>query len=352
MKFRTGWGAFVAGFLVITASVHAQSLKIGSKAPPLNFSDWIKGDALEKGKTAGKVVFMECWATWCGPCIQSIPHLTGLQQKYGKDGLVVIGAASPGRGESLSKVKRFIKQRGAAIAYTIAWDKTGDVTDAYMRGVGAMGIPYAFLIDRDGTLVWHGHPSDPAADLVIADVVAGTYDVDSAVRREKIAPMFARMRLTASREDWGGFKSAVEEALKLDPSNNDVLGALVYVYMSDTPVSDDMINMIEQHARDNGDRTDVQFAIARSLLGIPELDKRRPGLALQAAAKAYRSATPPGFQIIAAYARAMFEIGMVDKAIELQKSAVESANGDADKTGLKSVLDYYKACKDLQAESS
>jgi thiol-disulfide isomerase/thioredoxin len=351
MKSSLGWSALVVGLGVWVAPALGQSLQIGDVAPPLNFSDWVKGEPIKGGKVGGKVVFMESWATWCAPCIESIPHLTELQQKFGKDGLIVIGAASPGRGESLPKVKRFVDDRGAGIGYRIAWDKTGDVTSAYMRGVGASGIPYAFLLNRDGKLVWHGHPADPEVDVIIADVVAGKFDVETAINRERIAPMFARMRLYASRENWDAFRSAGAEALLIDPGNIGVLDALVYGYLVDSPASDAIMQVIEKHAGDHADKPKIQLSVAQALLGIRSLEKRRPALALRAAEKAYRAAEPSEFEVAAVYARALFEIGMVDKAIELQKTAVESANGAASTASLKGVLDYFKACKSLQAES-
>jgi thiol-disulfide isomerase/thioredoxin len=66
-----------------SAIVGAQdvTLKIGDPAPPLAVSKWVKGTPVKK-LGDGQVHVVEFWATWCGPCKVSIPHLTELAKKY------------------------------------------------------------------------------------------------------------------------------------------------------------------------------------------------------------------------------------------------------------------------------
>ena len=67
-------------------------LFIGDKAPAVTVDHWVKGDAWD-GFDDGQVYVMEFWATWCGPCISSMPHLSGLQDEYG-DKVQIIGVSS------------------------------------------------------------------------------------------------------------------------------------------------------------------------------------------------------------------------------------------------------------------
>ena len=75
-------GLLVALILSYSAiKVSAQTLKLGDPAPKLEVKEFVKGDPL-KGFEPGKTYVVEFWATWCGPCRTSIPHLTELQKKY------------------------------------------------------------------------------------------------------------------------------------------------------------------------------------------------------------------------------------------------------------------------------
>jgi len=93
----------------------------------------------------GKVVVVDFWATWCQTCVQELPAFTALQEKYGKEGLVVIGIALDELGAQ--SVKPFIRQHG--INFTVL---AGD-TSVQLAFGGLDGLPTTFIFDRDGKLV-------------------------------------------------------------------------------------------------------------------------------------------------------------------------------------------------------
>jgi cytochrome c biogenesis protein CcmG/thiol:disulfide interchange protein DsbE len=93
----------------------------------------------------GQVVFVNFWATWCGPCRQEIPHFVDLVNKYGKDGFTVLGIALDPR--EFEKVAPFAEQMG--INYPVLYDKSG-VSQLYG---GIRSIPTTFVVNRDGKVV-------------------------------------------------------------------------------------------------------------------------------------------------------------------------------------------------------
>ncbi len=121
-------------------------------ASPLEGLTWIKGGPVTI--TAGNVYVVEFWATWCGPCRISIPHLTELQKKYKDKGVTFVGISD----EPPEVTKPFVEKMGENMDYNVASDTKGDVYGGYMVTFRQDGIPTAFVVDATGKVVWFGHP--------------------------------------------------------------------------------------------------------------------------------------------------------------------------------------------------
>src|SRR6185436_1636477 len=80
----------LALMLWTAASVQAATLKVGDAAPKLQIAKWVQGEPV-KELAPGTTYIVEFWATWCGPCRETIPHLNALHEKFKDKGLVVIG---------------------------------------------------------------------------------------------------------------------------------------------------------------------------------------------------------------------------------------------------------------------
>jgi thiol-disulfide isomerase/thioredoxin len=123
-----------------TPAVDTSQLRV---APDWTLLD-LDGKALSSKDLRGKVVLIDFWATWCGPCRRSIPHLIDLHNEYKDKGLVVVGVSVDQQGPRV--VRPFVDQN--KIPYTIVM-QTGKVVQDFG---GIRGIPTAFIITQDGKI--------------------------------------------------------------------------------------------------------------------------------------------------------------------------------------------------------
>lgn len=98
---------------------------------------------LELGQYAGKVVYLDFWASWCSPCRQSFPWMNAMQQKYGPQGLVIVAVNVD---EQHADAVKFLGEVPAS--FKVVFDPEGHFAEEYHLA----GMPSSFLIDRSGTL--------------------------------------------------------------------------------------------------------------------------------------------------------------------------------------------------------
>ena len=77
--------------------------------------DTVKGERVELTKMKGSVVVLDFWAVWCGPCKDSMPFFQTLQDKYGKNGLEVVGVHVDDRMPSPSEVGDYLEKLGVSV---------------------------------------------------------------------------------------------------------------------------------------------------------------------------------------------------------------------------------------------
>ncbi len=129
--------------LSLTSLGAATKSMVGQPLPALRLDYYGK-----KPEVKGKPAIIEFWATWCGPCKQTIPHLNEVNKQYKDKGLVIIGVTD----EDNQTIRRFTKE--VPMDYTPATDRSGKLSQAF----GVTGIPHAVLADKTGKIVWEGHP--------------------------------------------------------------------------------------------------------------------------------------------------------------------------------------------------
>jgi thiol-disulfide isomerase/thioredoxin len=110
----------------------------------------LDGQKTKLADYSGKVLIVDLWATWCGPCKQEIPHLVEIAKEYKDKGVEVIGLTNENPETDAEWVKQF--SEAFNINYPIGWADEA-MTEGLMRG--RPSIPQTFIIGRDGKIVRH-----------------------------------------------------------------------------------------------------------------------------------------------------------------------------------------------------
>lgn len=138
-------------FAAFTAAGPARAVSAGESAPAFSLLD-ARGNLVALEALRGKVVYVDFWASWCGPCRQSFPWMNTLQQRY-PDKLVVVGVNVDRRRADADK---FLQTYPAQ--FTVVFDASGTTPAAWM----VQGMPSSFLVDAQGKVVATEAGFDPA----------------------------------------------------------------------------------------------------------------------------------------------------------------------------------------------
>jgi len=134
-------GALALGIISTTAFAGSKGIKIGDLLPELS-SFGLEGSLPTDLK--GKVVVLDFWASWCGPCKESFPAMNDLQKKYGEKGIVILAVNVDEKAEAM---KDFLKEHPASFAIL------HDATKKLVGTANISSMPTSFVIDKDGKVV-------------------------------------------------------------------------------------------------------------------------------------------------------------------------------------------------------
>lgn len=291
----------VAVCLLVLVAAPALALQLGDDAPPLKIKKWFKGDAVSLADGKGKNVFViEFWATWCGPCIRGMPHVSKLQKQYQDKGLVVVGVTNEDPRQSAAAIEKWVRNMGFVLQYTAALDDDHATERAYMDAFKKEGIPQCFVVDKQGKLVWEGHPMF-GLDAVVAAVLNGESDV------KKLGEL--GQRAAEQRE---------AELLK----QQELMSQYFQMMAKETPAPEAAElgkKVLAAHRDDPMALNELSWTI----LTHPLLKSRDLALALEAAQVANEAMHGQDPSVLDTYALALFKNKKVKEAVAAQKQAIE-----------------------------
>ncbi len=325
------------------------TLAVGDKAPALSIDHVIKGEGVTSFD-GDKVYVVEFWATWCGPCRSSMPHLSELQDQYSGD-VTIIGVSD----EEVGKIQDFLTNNGPNdqswddnIRYVLATDPDRSMHDAYMKAAKQRGIPTAFVVDQNDNIAWIGHPM--AMDEVLPQVIDGSWDAQAARRQmEEEQKMQAAMeaknrQLMDARqdEDWDTYLKLLGEMSDEFPDNISIKMSMFDTMIMHTKQKDAAYKIADEVLATDAENAQLYNALAWAVATEANEDCRDLDWALKAAMKANELDGGTNAAVLDTVARIYYEQGHLTDAIAWQKKAVEHAQGDAMSSEIREMLTKYE----------
>ena len=356
--FQTSLMFLTLSALQPLARAAAPTVMVGAPAPKLQTGRWVQGEAVA-GFEKGKAYIVEFWATWCGPCRVSIPHLNEIHNRFKDKGLIVIGQDCWENDEK--QVEPFIKTMGEKMTYRVALDtKTDDaprgkMAETWMAAAAQNGIPTAFIVDPKGILAWVGHPMT-LTDSLIESILNGTHDIKKAAAafeqsvkesQEWMAAQapIAKVRESIRKENWDqAYADLAEAEKKISKERADGLRTDILLAKRDYAGVEAMAE--QKHRATSGGPLEAQMAMPlNEIAWRMALDPRISNDDLKRAEKIAKWADDASGHknpmIMDTLARVLFRLEKRTEAIALQEKAVGLAT-DSLKEQLAQTLESYR----------
>ena len=350
----------------------ADLLTVGSDAPALDIEHWVQDG---KGKfepvtkfSSGKVYVVEFWATWCGPCIQSMPHLAKLQKDYADKGVQIVSISD----EDLETVEKFLERplkggeedteekktyRDLTSAYCLTTDPDQSSYEDYMQAAAQNGIPTAFIVGKDAKIEWIGHPM--SMDGPLEAVVAGSWDrkafAEEMKARQEAEKMMQDIMVAVRGQDMPKAIELINGALEKDATNmqlNMLKMQILVMAKKNDDVSEFASSLFTKLADDAMATNMVAWQIyewtAQGRMDKGEIQVVAQKAALEAVEK---SPAEQKGSILDTLAHLLYLNGNLDEAIAVEKKALELAS-DSDRAFIEKFMKELEAAKEKGSEET
>ena len=335
-----------------TNQAETNSLAIGDDAPSLSIDHWVKGGAID-GFNENQVYVIEFWATWCGPCVSSMPHLSSIQDEYG-DAVKIVGVSSE---KELETVTNFLSKTNSRdgevnddrMRYTVAVDPDRTTSTAYMKAAGQSGIPTAFIINGSGQVAWIGHPM--GMDEPLSEVVNGTWDLagasdefaKEAAAQAAMDEFWSTVRTATANEDWDTMISTIDEFTEVYGENLQLSEMKFEALLTGKKDKAAAYAWAETIAKSYWDNSNALNSLAWGIVDDLDTEYQDLDFALRVAHRASELTDNKDGMILDTLARAYWERGDRYKAIAWQQKAVEFSKEGQMADSIQATLDEYQA---------
>lgn len=331
------------------------ALQIDSPAPSIKVETWLRGEPLTTFRP-GKVYVVEFWATWCESRAAAMLHLMQLQEKYKNCGLEVVATAADDYAlspvEARANLDAWLTEKCSDLDYRIAFDSSGEMNRLWTEPSVSVGLPTSFVVDRDGHIVFIGHPRQ--LEAVLPKVLNGSWHTsdeakaadtariarNGAIAREQALkkPINDRFCAAIKKEDWKTALSAIEEGVALMPDDINFRLAQVHLVLHKMHDMWTGVPLMRELVRDAIDRRSENWMLAAldQLFGPAHDHSRFPSAERFAMGKELSEhilalnptqVDRPKFRSYPAVARYYYDSGNKDRAIELLRLALKSLDG-------------------------
>lgn len=360
----------VVVLLAVAGLARSEDATLGAPAPALTLAKTVKGEAISTFKP-GKVYVVEFWATWCGPCKVSIPHLSEMAKKYKDATFLGVSVWESGRvvkATDHAKIDSFVTTMGDKMAYNVAADtEEGDMAKNWMDAYHRNGIPSAFIVDKEGKVVYVDHPMAPKFEESLKQVLAGTFDVAKAkadmeaetaraaatekAMKELNTAMMAVLPDIKAKAKAGDFTGA-EQAMKAvfdahpikDEEGNTVEMAVQPRLLGLLQSTDEASYYVYASKIVDSKSAEPQFlnSIAWNIATNKRLKKPDYQLAIKAATQACEKTDWKEDTVIDTLAEAYFRAGDKAKAVEMEQKAIAICKDENQKKEYEASLKRFK----------
>ncbi|MDY7109452.1 MAG: redoxin family protein [Planctomycetota bacterium] len=324
---------------------NAKTLTIGDPAPSIDIAHWVIGDevpVLERGE----VHVIEFWATWCGPCRTSMPHLSTLQDEHGDD-VTIIGVSN----EPLETVEGFLAKADdegrtwrERIRYTLTTDPDESVWNDYFRAAGQRGIPTAFIVGRSGRIEWIGHPM--GMDEPLQAVIDGSWDrrafAVTWAQAQAVKKLQIEFAAAERAGDWEKAEALLGQMLEAAPDSPMLRYERFELLVGGLNRPNEGYALGRQILEESWDDPRPLNQIAWFVVDDPRVKVRDLAFAMRAARRACELTKDQDPAILDTMARIYYEMGDLDNAVAWQRKAVEQAGDTGMGQEIRETLSRYE----------